>query len=75
MQLHERILKVLEKEMVQARMSKYRLAEDSDVAQSTMRDFFKAGNSINLVVLNKVCKTLGVDVWRIVRMAELNKVE
>jgi len=75
MQLYERILKVLEKEMAQARMSKYRLAEDSDVAQSTMRDFFKAGNSINLVVLNKVCKTLGVDVWRIVRMAELNKVE
>ena len=75
MQLHERILKVLEKEMAQAGMSRYRLAESSDVAQSTMRDFFKAGNSINLVVLNKVCKTLGVDVWRIVRMAELNKVE
>lgn len=75
MQLHERILKVLEKEMAQAGMSRYRLAESSGVAQSTMRDFFKAGNSINLVVLNKVCKTLGVDVWRIVRMAELNKVE
>lgn len=69
MTLHTRITDNLKAKQDSLGWSRYKLQQESKVPQSTLRDFFLPGDSINMVVLEKVCTALGVDVWLVIKEA------
>jgi len=62
---YDEIIDRIKDEMDVLGWSKYKLAEEAGVAQSTLRDFLKSGrNGINLVVLDKISRAMGKEMWR-----------
>ena len=59
-------------ELVQKRLdslgvNNYQLSQQTGISYSSVRDFLRPNNRIDLVKLGKVCKVIGVDAWQLVR--------
>ena len=48
-------------------INNYQLSQQTGISYSSVRDFLRPNNRIDLVKLGKVCNVIGVDVWQLVR--------
>lgn len=64
---------VIERHMKDSGFTAYSLAKDAGISYNGLRRVLENGKTVNLVTLIKLSETLGVDLWRLVKEAELEQ--
>ena len=66
------IQELVQKRLDDAGINNYQLSKQTGISYSSVRDFLRPNNRIDLVKLDKVCKVIKITAWQLVQ--ELKRV-
>jgi len=68
MKVDKQLIRQIKKQMEKLEWTRYRLSKEADIPNSTLRDLLAKRNT-TLIMLDKISKALGVELWRLFKEA------